>query len=355
MKQSQKKYDRIVIKIGSSLIFSKQNTLDCSLLSEITAQVSGLMAQGKKIVLVSSGAIAIGMSILKLESRPKELSYLQAAAAIGQHELMDNYRKFFKQTSVNCGQVLLTWEDFDERSRYLNAKNTLLTLLKLNTVPVVNENDTVSTSEIKFGDNDKLSALVSIMVGADLLIILSDVDGLLDKDKKVIRIVDKVTPALKQLACPTGRKTCVGGMITKLEAARISIDSGIPCIIANGRVKDVIKTCVEKGHEIGTLFVPKKEALAAKMRWIAFGTKPKGKIIVDDGAREALENKKSLLAVGVIALEGEFVRGDIVTVRDEQGEEVARGKAGVSSEELKKVKGARYDKEVIHRNNIVIL
>ena len=355
MKQSQRKYDRIVVKIGSSLIFSKQNTLDCGLLSEITAQVSGLLAQGKKIVLVSSGAIAIGMSILKLESRPKELSYLQAAAAIGQHELMDNYRKFFKQRCVNCGQVLLTWEDFDERSRYLNAKNTLLTLLKLNTVPVVNENDTVSTSEIKFGDNDKLSALVSIMVGADLLIILSDVDGLLDKDKKVIRVVDKITPALKQLACPTDRKICVGGMITKLEAARISIDSGIPCIIANGRAKDVIKTCVEKGPEIGTLFIPKKEGLAAKMRWIAFGTKPKGNIIVDDGARTALKNKKSLLAVGVIAREGEFVRGDIVSVRDKQGEEIARGKAGVSSEELEKAKGTRFDKEIIHRDNIVIL
>lgn len=355
MKQSQKKYDRIVVKIGSSLIFSEQNTLDCGLLSEITAQVSELMAQGKKIILVSSGAIAIGMSILKLESRPKELSYLQAAAAIGQHELMDNYRKFFKQTNVKCGQVLLTWEDFDERSRYLNAKNTLLTLLKLNTVPVVNENDTVSTSEIKFGDNDKLSALVSIMVGSDLLIILSDVDGLLDKDKKVIRVVDKVTPALKQLACPTNKKTCVGGMITKLEAARISIDSGIPCIIANGRARDVIKTCVEKCPEIGTLFVPRREALAAKMRWIAFGTKAKGEIIVDDGAKMALKNKKSLLAVGVIAREGEFVRGDIVIVRDKQGEEIARGKAGVSSEELERVKGARFDKEVIHRDNIVIL
>ena len=228
MKQSQKNYKRIVIKIGSSLFYSQYNNLDCGLLNEIAAQVSDLMAEGKEIILVSSGAIALGMSILKLQSRPKELSYLQAAAAIGQHELMDNYRRFFKHKQINCAQVLLTWEDFDDRGRYLNAKNTLLTLLRLNTVPIINENDTVSTAEIKFGDNDKLSALVSIMTGADLLIILSDVEGLLDKDKRVIRIVDKITPAVRGLACPTVKLACIGGMVTKLEAARIAVDSGIP-------------------------------------------------------------------------------------------------------------------------------
>lgn len=355
MKQSQKNYKRIVIKIGSSLFYSQQSTPDCGLLNEIAAQVSDLMAEGKEIILVSSGAIALGMSILKLQSRPKELSYLQAAAAIGQHELMDNYRRFFKHKQVNCAQVLLTWEDFDDRSRYLNAKNTILTLLRLNTVPIINENDTVSTAEIKFGDNDKLSALVSIMAGSDLLIILSDVDGLLGKDQKVIRVVDKITSAVKGLACPTDKKACVGGMVTKLEAARIAVDSGIPCVIANGRKKNVIKDCVASFPEAGTLFIPKQDALAAKKRWIAFGTKVKGKIIIDDGAKNALINKKSLLCVGVISCDGNFVIGDIVSVRDKQGEEIARGKTGISSNVLEKLKGKRHDKEVIHRDNLVIL
>ena len=309
MRQSQKNYKRIVIKIGSSLFYSKEDALDCGLLNEITSQVCDVMAQGKEILLVSSGAIAIGMSVLKMHSRPKNLSYLQAAAAIGQHELMDNYRKFFKYNRVNCAQVLLTWEDFDERS----------------------------------------------MTGADLLIMLSDVEGLLDKDKKVIRIVDRISPELQKLACPSEKRVCVGGMITKLEAAKIAIGSGIPCVIADGRVKDVIKGCVENPAGIGTLFVAKNEALAAKERWIAFGTKPKGRIYVDEGARRALINKKSLLSVGVISCEGKFANGDIVSVRDERGDEIARGKSGISSEELAKVKGMRHDKEVIHRDNIVIL
>lgn len=293
MKQFQRNYKRVVIKIGSSLLYSKKAKLDCGLVNEITAGVSDLVKEGKEIVLVSSGAIALGMSILGLESRPKELAYLQAVAAIGQPELMDVYRKFFRQRHLNCAQLLLTREDFDERLRYLNAKNTILTLLKLNTVPVINENDTVSTDEIKFGDNDMLSALVSTLIGADLLIILSDVDGLFDKNKKtVIKLVDKITPRIQSLACPTDKKTCVGGMVTKIEAARVAVDSGITCVVANGRRRDIIKSCINEPGENGTLFLPKKDYLVAKKRWIAFSAKPKGKIIVDEGARLALVNKK---------------------------------------------------------------
>lgn len=296
------------------------------------------------------------MSILGLESRPKELAYLQAVAAIGQPELMDVYRKFFRQRHLNCAQLLLTREDFDERLRYLNAKNTILTLLKLNTVPVINENDTVSTDEIKFGDNDMLSALVSTLIGADLLIILSDVDGLFDKNKKtVIKLVDKITPRIQSLACPTDKKTCVGGMVTKIEAARVAVDSGITCVVANGRRRDIIKSCINEPGENGTLFLPKKDYLVAKKRWIAFSAKPKGKIIVDEGARLALVNKKSLLSVGIVAYEGDFDKGDIVSLMDKQNREFARGKVGLSSKELDKVKGRRSDKEVIHCDNIVIL
>ena len=351
--QLPREYKRIVIKIGASLLYSQDAKLDFSLLDGICSQIADLIKDKKEIAVVSSGAIALGMSVLDLASRPKELSYLQAVAAIGQHELMNVYRGFFKGRQLNCAQVLLTWEDFADRKRYLNAKNTLLKLLKLRAVPVINENDTVSTDEIKFGDNDRLSALVSTLVSADLLIILSDVDGLLNRNKRVIPLVDKITPEIKELACPTDKKTCVGGMVTKIEAAKIAVGSGIPCIIANGRRKGIISSVIKEPEKYGTLFVPKK-GLAAKQRWIAFGTKPKGRIIIDAGAKTALLNNKSLLSVGVLSVEGNFECGDIAAVTC-AGVEIARGKVGLSSKELSKVRGMRSEKEVIHRNNIVVL
>jgi glutamate 5-kinase len=343
-----------VIKIGSSLLFSENYKLDYKFFNNITSQIASLVKDGKEIVVVSSGAIAFGMCKLNLKERPKELYLLQAAAAIGQNELMRIYGRLSRY-KVHVAQILLTWEDFDDRRRYLNAKNTLLALLKLGSVSIINENDTVSTDEIKFGDNDRLSALVSSLISAEILIILSDIDGLLDKDKRVIKIVDEITPQIKALACPTKKITSVGGMITKIEAAKIAVDSGIPCVIANGRRKEVILSAIKEPQKCGTLFLPKKGCLAARKRWIAFGTKPKGKIIVDEGARNALLNKKSLLSVGVIATEGTFELGDIVSVIDRQNCEFSRGKAGISSKQLDKVKGTRSDKEVIHCDNIVIL
>jgi glutamate 5-kinase len=354
LKQSAKNYKRIVIKIGSSL-FRTGNELDFSFVQSIVRQIVGLKQEGREILLVSSGAIALGMSLLKLAARPKELSQLQAVAAVGQNQLMDMYRGLFEKDNCLCAQLLLTWEDFDSRKRYLNAKNTLLTLLKLGCIPIINENDTVSTEEIKFGDNDRLSALVATSVSADLLVILSDVDGLLGEDKKTpVRIVDEITPKIKKLACPTQKATCVGGMITKLEAARIAIDSGIPCVIANGRQKDIVNLAVNCPHECGTLFVSKKN-LDARERWIAFSSKPKGKIIVDAGAKSALLNRKSLLSVGVVTVEGGFDQGDIVSIAESQCGEFARGRSNLSRREVDKVKGRRFDKEVIHSNNIVIL
>lgn len=356
MKLSEKNYKRIVIKIGSSLFYSAKKKLDFNLLAGITGQISRLVKEKKEIVVVSSGAIALGMSVLGLDSRPKELSYLQAIAAIGQSELMNNYRRFFKEHGINCAQVLLTWEDFDDRKRYLNAENTLLTLLKLKAVAVINENDTISTEEIKFGDNDRLSALVSSLISADLLAILSDVDGLLDKDKKtVVNVVDEITPQIKALASPTDKHTSVGGMITKIEAAKIAVDSNIPCVIANGRREDILLTLARAPQEAGTIFLPKKGFLTAKDRWIAFGAKPKGKVIVDEGAKKALVNNKSLLSVGVRGIEGNFACGDIVSISDEMGNEFAKGKVCVSYSQLDKVKGSRSEKEVIHCDNIVLL
>ncbi|MFA5224475.1 MAG: glutamate 5-kinase [Candidatus Omnitrophota bacterium] len=253
--QSQKKYKRVVVKIGSSLFVDQKSKLDMGLVSNFACQVSDLIKQGKEVVVVSSGAIALGMFILKLASRPKELQRLQAAAAIGQHELMHVYKLALKKYGLNCAQLLLTWDDF-LGVRYANAKHTLNTLLKLKCVPIINENDTVATEEIKFGDNDRLSALVSILVEADLLIILSDVDGLLDKNKEVIRQVERITGEIKSLACPINKKTCVGGMTTKIEAARIAVEGGVPCVIANGRKSKIVSLLARDPFCQGTIFYP---------------------------------------------------------------------------------------------------
>jgi len=254
--RSQRNYNRVVIKIGSSLFATEECRLDIGLVKRFAQQIAELIKQGKEIVVVSSGAIALGMSILKLTQRPKKLEDLQAAAAIGQHELMHVYKLALNKYKLNCAQLLLTWDDF-LGIRYANAKHTLNTLLKLKCVPIINENDTVATEEIKLGDNDRLSALVSILVAADLLIILSDVEGLLDKDKKIIRRVNKITGEIKSLACPTNKKTCVGGMVTKIEAARIAVEGGVPCVIANGRKQKIIAQVTKNPFSQGTIFLPK--------------------------------------------------------------------------------------------------
>ncbi len=356
MQPLEKNYKRIVVKVGSSILRSKENKLDSSFIAGLAEQVSCLVKNKKEVVLVSSGAILLGMSALGLESRPRGLSCLQAVAAIGQNELMNAYRQSLDRKGLVCGQVLLTWEDFADRRRYLNAKNTLVTLLKLGSIPIINENDTVATDEIKFGDNDRLSALVSSLISADLLIILSDVPGLLNKDQKtVIKLVKEITPAVFGLARSTDKKTSVGGMITKIEAAKIAVNAGIPCVIANGKQKDILLSLAEKPYLEGTLFLPRKVCLTEKKRWIAFGTKPKGKITVDEGAKKALLNNKSLLCVGIIDSGGNFQAGDIVSVTDKQANEFARGKTTVSGKHLQEIKGRRYSKEIIHRDNIVIL
>jgi glutamate 5-kinase len=342
-----------VVKIGSSLFASEKDGLNTAIFNNIANQIINLVDAGKEVAVVSSGAIAMGMRMLGLKTRPKELSHLQAAAAIGQNALMDSYSTAFKKHNLICAQVLLTWDDFNDRRRYLNAKNTLLTLLKLKSIPVINENDTVSTDEIRFGDNDQLSARVASLISADRLIILSDVEGLLDREKKVIPVIDEITSAVKALANPTNKQTSVGGMITKLEAAKIATDAGVTCTIAGGKNHDSILRSITESA--GTLFLARKGYTAEKKRWIAFGTKSKGKIIVDDGAKIALLGKKSLLSVGITGSEGNFDSGDIVSITNKHGVEFARGKTTLSSKQVDKVKGVRADKEVIHCDNIVIL
>lgn len=358
MKQSAKKYKRVVIKIGSSLFYDGKD-LDFLKLFEIVSNIAALVKlEAREVVIVSSGAIALGMQLLKLNARPNDLSSLQASAAIGQNILIRKYSDEFNKFGLNCAQVLLTWDDFNNRKRYINAKNSLLKLIELGVIPIVNENDTISTEEIKFGDNDRLSSLVATLIGADLLIMLSDVDGLLDKNKRVIRIVDQITNEIKRLACPSSKKSCVGGMVTKLEAANISISAGIPCVIANGGKAGIIsRIAIDPINNMNgdwTLFAPKRGFLTAKEHWITFGAKPKGKVLVDDGAKKALLNRKSLLSVGILSIGGDFEKNDVVTIRDKDDLEFARGKVGISSDGLNKIKGKRHEKEIIHRDNIVI-
>jgi len=355
-RQFPHKIKRIVVKVGSSMLASNHGGLDNKIIEELVNQICSLVASGKEVILVSSGAIASGLAEMGLKVRPQDLSSLQAAASIGQSILMQRYNDYFKKNKVSCAQVLLTWEDFCQRQRYLNARNTVSKLLGYKIVPIINENDAVSTDEIKFGDNDKLSALVANLVEADLLILLSDVDGLYrTKKDDIISVVEQLTDEIKKLAKGTDKKLISrGGMISKLEAVEIATQAGIPCVIANGKTKDSLAKILDS-QDIGTLFLPKKDKLIARERWIAFGTKSKGKIIVDDGAREALVKKgKSLLCPGVIDLDGKFTSGDMVSIVDKNHREFARGICNYSSTELKNIKGCKGKEEVIHRDDLVI-
>lgn len=342
-----------MVKIGSSLFYGADKRVDFGLLDRLCSDIALLFRSKKEVVIVTSGAIALGMEALRLKAKPKELAALQAAAAIGQNDLMDVYRGIFRKKGLQCGQVLLTWDDFANRTRYLIARNTLDKLLTLGVVPVINENDAVSIDEIKFGDNDQLSALVANIAGADLLVILSDVDGLWGRDKMTIRLVPEITDEITGLATTTRRSTSVGGMITKIKAAKITTDAGIPCVIANGRAKNIIRTLADDPGACGTMFVPKRAFLNHKQRWLAHSTKPKGVIEVDDGAKTALINKKSLLSVGVTSIKGNFKAGDVVAIVN-KNREFARGKINFDFNGLDIGSGSRLRREVIHCDNIVI-
>lgn len=353
--QSSANYKRVVVKVGSSIL-SRASRLDGESLENLASQVCRLFDNGIEVILVSSGAVSSGMGALNLSLRPKAVSELQACASIGQGLLMQSYISTFLNKGKHCGQLLLTWDDFNDRKRYLNAKNTIFSLLKFKSVPVINENDTVSTEEIKFGDNDNLSALVAILVKADLLIILSDIDGLLDNNGVKVSVVSKVTSEIKKWACPTKKEICRGGMITKIEAAEKVNNSGISCVIANGRTADILGRLVIDRDNLGTVFLPASERLACKKSWLAYSAKAKGKIIVDDGAKEALARKnKSLLSVGVVKVEGKFKKGDIISIIDSEQREFGRGSVNCSSEELNLIKGKKHPGEIIHRDNLVII
>ncbi|MBI2104721.1 MAG: glutamate 5-kinase [Candidatus Omnitrophica bacterium] len=364
MSEHEPTVQRFIVKVGSSVLTDARGRLLPERIDELARQLAACAAGRRQPIVVSSGAIACGMSSLGLAVRPKPLAQLQACAAIGQGELMRLYTQAFAARGVLTAQVLLTQEDLADRARFRNAKQTLLALLHRRVVPIVNENDTVAVEEITFGDNDRLAALVAVAVDAELLVVLTDVDGVLQSGRPLERL-DLRAPAAA-LDHGGRRQTTKGGIASKLEAARIAGHSGIPVVIANGTRAGVLADILA-GRAVGTLCVPPRARLASRKWWIAFSLRrPKGTVVVDAGAAEAvLEKGKSLLASGVQDVQGEFAAGAFVTLTDGAGHELARGVCNFSSSELARVRGMKSAEiarllgrarvpEVIHRDDLVL-
>jgi glutamate 5-kinase len=339
---------------------------------KIVGEIANLKKKNYEVIIVTSGAIGMGSSRLHLEKKPSSMREKQAIAAIGQNLLMSVYEKLFRKYGFIVAQVLLTAEDLRDRRRYLNARNTLFTLLNYKVIPIVNENDTVAVEEIQFGDNDTLSALIASKVEADLLIVLSDIKGLYtadprkDKKAKLIKVVEKITPRMESVSGKAGTLRGTGGMWTKIQAAKVATGSGVTMIVANGN-RDRVITSLMEGEDVGTKFLPRKTKLSSRKRWIAFNLPLLGKIFVDEGAKRALVEKgKSLLPSGIVKVEGEFEIGDGVKILDSQEKEFGRGLVYYSSSEIERIAGKNtrdiegilghkdYD-EVIHRDNLVVL
>lgn len=361
---------RVVIKVGSSLVTNEGHGLDNHALARWAAEIAVLRQMGKQVVLVSSGAIAEGIQRLGWSSRPSALNALQAAAAVGQMGLAQAYEVAFSCHQITTAQVLLTHEDLADRTRYLNARSTLLTLLELGVVPIINENDTVVTAEIKFGDNDTLAALVTNLIDADALIILTDQRGLYDSDPRknphAVFIQEAIagTIALEQMAGGAGSNIGTGGMLTKIIAAKRAARSGAHTLIANGREANVLQRLAQ-GEIVGTQLVAQTTPLAARKQWVADHIQVSGSLILDNGAVQALKNHKSLLAVGVIACRGDFQRGEIVACLDETGHEWARGLVNYNSTDTQKILGQPSQQiahilgyvdavDLINRDNLVV-
>ncbi len=363
---------RLVVKVGSAVLSKGDIGLHRATLERICRELSSLREEGRQIVLVSSGAILAGMGRLGLGERPGSIPLKQAAAAVGQSLLMRHYEEAFDPYGQRVAQLLLTQEDFRSRPRYLNARNTLFTLLHLGVLPIINENDTVSVEEIRFGDNDNLSALVATLVGADLLVILTDLDGLYTADPKrdphasLITQVPRRSADVSFWAADSGTGLGTGGMVTKVGAARRAAASGIPTIIANGLVEGILARIL-RGEAVGTLFQGSSSRMRSRKRWLAFASQPRGRITVDIGAKEALTSGgRSLLPSGVVSASGEFEGGEVVSLCDPAGEEFSRGVAnydagqverikGLKSNQIEGVLGAKPFDEVVHRDNLVIL
>ncbi|MBZ4683155.1 MAG: proB [Fusobacteriales bacterium] len=360
----------IVVKIGSSTLTYENGHLNLVRIEKIVRYIVELMNRGYKVTLVSSGAIGAGMGKLGYETRPKTIPEKQALAAVGQVALIHIYQKFFSEYSKNVAQVLLTMDDFSNRERYINARNSMRVLLEKGIIPIINENDVVVIDEIKVGDNDSLSAYVSAIVEADLLIILSDIDGLYDdnpkenKNAKLIKTVENIDDNIKKLAKGAGSKFGTGGMATKIKAAEICTNFGIAMIIAHGENPYNLIEILE-GKEIGTYFKSNSKKLNHKKHWIKYSSKKEGIIYIDSGAVKAMQKHKSLLAIGIKKVEGFFEKGSSILIKDMENNEIGVGLINYSSEELNKIIGKKsseiekilgykdYD-EVIHIDNMYI-
>ncbi len=364
--------DTLIVKVGSSLLASIKGGLDTAFISRLVGQIATLHDQGKKVVLVSSGAVAAGISGLGLPARPVELPLIQAAAAVGQVALMQLYRQLFKYYNINVAQILLTRDNLHDRRRFLHARNTLLTLLKQSVLPIVNENDPVAVEELrlKMGDNDSLAVSAAQLVDADAVILLSDVAGLYDRPPSqqgatLIPLVKEVDETVFNMAGAAESGVGTGGMMSKLNAARAAGMANIPLLVADGKRSNILVDAAE-GKEVGTIFTPPGKRASSYRQWIAYGRGPDGMVIVDDGAKKALiEKKKSLLPIGIREVRGEFLEGDTVAVADLAGHEFARGLTNFTSLELRMILGKKSselaatlghdcDDTAIHRDNLIV-
>ncbi len=348
---------RMVVKLGTGVLTDSRKQPDLAQLGHLVQDLAAQHRAGKEIVVVSSGAVGAGMGVLGYDRRPSDLAELQACAAVGQSRLMAMYEKLFGAFGLSVAQILLSHEDLEHHERHLNARNTLVTLLARGVIPIINENDVVSFTELKFGDNDTLSALVACLLPADLLVVLTTVDGVIENfgraNARTMPLVEHIDPALEKLAGGTDSATAVGGMASKIQAAKIVVRSGIPLVIASGRKRGALGRVVA-GEMEGTLFVPQPRRLQGRKRWIAFFHHPKGALFVDAGARKALrENGKSLLPPGIVRCDGEFEQGEVIRICDLDGTEFARGIAGFNAADIRARQLKRV--EVVHRDNLVIL
>lgn len=372
-REALKKAKRIVIKVGTSTITYANGKRNFSQIDRLAREISDLQNQGKEMILVTSGAVAVGVDRMGLPGKPKTIPGKQAAAAVGQGVLMHTYEKFFADYGQIVAQVLITKTEAIDRHRYTNTRNTFMELMRQRVIPIVNENDVVALDELKIGDNDNMSALVAGIVDADLVIILSDVDGLYTAnpqthpDAVIVPEVAEITPEIEASAGGVGSARGTGGMATKIQAAKAATSSGIHLVIASGTEKNAI-TRVLQGEELGTLFVSHENRLQFRKRWLAFGAKIAGSIVVDDGCAKAIRKAGgcSILPAGVFAVQGEFLPGSTVSVIDKDAHELARGLVHYSSAELEQIKGCNSGEianilghknfdEVIHRDDLVIL
>lgn len=372
-REALKKAKRIVIKVGTSTITYANGKRNFSQIDRLAREISDLQNQGKEMILVTSGAVAVGVDRMGLPGKPKTIPGKQAAAAVGQGVLMHTYEKFFADYGQIVAQVLITKTEAIDRHRYTNTRNTFMELMRQRVIPIVNENDVVALDELKIGDNDNMSALVAGIVDADLVIILSDVDGLYTAnpqthpDAVIVPEVAEITPEIEASAGGVGSARGTGGMATKIQAAKAATSSGIHLVIASGTEKNAI-TRVLQGEELGTLFVSRENRLQFRKRWLAFGAKIAGSIVVDDGCAKAIRKAGgcSILPTGVFAVQGEFLPGSTVSVIDKDAHELARGLVHYSSAELEQIKGCNSGEianilghknfdEVIHRDDLVIL